>query len=167
MGPPPATDPPQGRGRPTVRYTLIELDDVTMVSAHQELVRMLVQLLGDMGADDEKVCAFGDRHGGNLVRGEGRAAVVSSLSRLGFAPHETTPRQDALAGALHLRLEHCPFRDAVLAPGGEMVCALHRGLLNGMARTACPGAVLEDLTSREPVQAGCLVHMAGLEPVTA
>ncbi|MCC6832342.1 MAG: hypothetical protein IT200_13425, partial [Thermoleophilia bacterium] len=60
------------------------------------------------------------------------------------------------------RLEHCPFREAVLAPGGEVICALHSGLVTGMAAASGPDARLAEFVAKDPRMAGCVVRLEGV-----
>lgn len=158
-----ARDKPSGRGRPTERY-LLEGDLAPRVAAHEELVRLLVGLLDRAGIGAETARRFGRERGGELARAAGREGIVRSLAGLGFAPHETTSAADALRGELAVRLEHCPFREAVLARGGERICALHHGLLEGMADRAGPGAEVTEFVPKDPRWAGCTARVRGLEP---
>ncbi len=155
-------DKPKGRGRPTERYVLID-DLAPRIAAHQELVRLLVGLLARSGLTEDEVEAFG-RETGPALGGAGRDGVLSSLAGLGFAPRETTRAEDVSRGELAVRLEHCPFREAVLAPGGEMICTLHRGLLQGMADRVSPGAEVTEFVPKDPRQAGCTARVVGLPP---
>ena len=154
-------DPPSGRGRPTERFSLAD-PEASRIAAQQELVRFLVAMLVEAGADNGTAREFGRRQGVRLVHTPGRDDVLGSLARLGFAPHETTSAGDAAAGALEIRLDHCPFRDAVLARGGTLVCELHHGLLEGMAQTAGPDARVSRFAAEDPRRAGCLVRLEGL-----
>jgi predicted ArsR family transcriptional regulator len=156
-------DAPQGRGRPTTRYSLVD-EEAPRIAAHQELVRLLVGLLRDVGADEAQAERYGVGHGGAMADPGGRDALMAAFARSGFAPREISSAADARAGTLELRLEHCPFREAVLSPGGELVCALHRGLATGMAGVASPGARLTDFVPKDPRPAGCRVRVEGLSP---
>lgn len=156
-------DRPNGRGRPTERYILID-DAAPRAAAHEELVRMLVELLQVAQVGEDVVRGYGRRRGAEQVPAAPslRSAVLAALAGLGFAPHETTPAAAAAAGDLWLRLEYCPFREAVLAPGGERICALHHGVLEGMV--AGGGATVTDFVPKDPRWAGCTARIAGLEP---
>jgi predicted ArsR family transcriptional regulator len=91
-------------------------------------------------------------------------AVADALARLGFAPREVTGDGDRRAGTSRLSLGNCPFRDAVARPGGHLVCALHRGLVEGVARRADPSATVPEFVARDPIQAGCTVAVAAPRP---
>lgn len=151
---------PRGSGRPRLRYRLIDMH-APQVAAHQELVRLLVVYIVHSGADARDVEAFGRKQGAFLAVGAGADAIPASFARLGFAPRETGSAEDRARGRLSIRLEHCPFRDAVTAPGGELVCRLHRGLAAGMVGAALPGGRLTAFRAEGPVQAGCQVVVDG------
>lgn len=154
---------PTGRGRPSERYMLID-DTAPRAAAHQELVRLLVGLLLEAGMTEDRAEAFGRSQGAGLMAQgtAGRGAILSGLARLGFAPREVASAAEAADGILDARLEHCPFREAVLAPGGEVICALHAGLLAGMASTSGPQARLTEFVAKDPRMAGCVVRLEGV-----
>jgi predicted ArsR family transcriptional regulator len=156
-------DPPSGRGRPTERYRLVD-PEASRIAARHELVRLLVALLVDVGADDDRARAFGAAEGSSLVAAADRDEIVGSLARLGFAPHDLTSTKDAAAGVLEVRLDFCPFADAVLTPGGTIVCALHRGLIEGAAGMDGAQVQVTEFTIRDPREAGCRVRLQGLPP---
>ncbi|MFN8122415.1 MAG: helix-turn-helix domain-containing protein [Thermoleophilia bacterium] len=152
-------DAPRGRGRPTSRYRLVD-GEVMRVTAHQELVRLLVGALGFLAPDQGRLEEFARDHGPVLLEGEGREAITAALMRLGFAPHDVTPAARAGDGEMEIRLDNCPFREAVATDGGAAVCTLHRGLLDGMA--AVSGGRLTDFVVHDPFRAGCVVRFAGM-----
>ena len=157
-------NPPSGRGRPTERFVLVD-PEVSRITAQQALVQLLVTMLVDAGVDHDRARAFGEAHASLIVSGARREQLIGSLARFGFAPHETTSVKDAASGVLELRLDHCPFADAVLAPGGTIVCALHRGLLDGAATTAQSPVTITEFEVRHPHDAGCIVRFEGIAPV--
>ena len=69
---------------------------------------------------------------------------ASRASRAGFAPREISSAADAEVGTLDMALEHCPFREAVLAPGGAAVCEL--GLATNRTWTNQSGEKQEETT---------------------
>lgn len=154
-------DRPSGRGRPTERYILID-DAAPRAAAHQELVRMLVELLQVAEVGEDTTRAYGRRRGATLLPAAAalRTAVLGALAGLGFAPHETTSAAGAARGELAVRLEYCPFREAVMAPGGERICALHHGVLEGMVDGH--GAAVTDFVPKDPRWAGCTARIEGM-----
>lgn len=155
--------PPTGhRGRPSNRYLLAQPDAVAAVG-HRELVQMLLELVRRAGVGEEEVEVVGWGRGERQVPREASVKdAVAMLSRLGFAPADVTSAAQARTGARHLRLWACPFKDAVLAEGGELICALHRGLVRGALERAA--AELTTFEPKDPVSAGCIVGIAAPPP---
>jgi predicted ArsR family transcriptional regulator len=158
---------PQGRGRPSTRYRVVD-GDAQAAAGHRELVRLLVKLLRQTGFAPQDLESFGRSQGRGMTEaGAGPRAVLDAFARLGFAPHETASAAEAAEGRIVARLECCPFREAVLAPGGESVCHLHRGLAEGLLERAAPGARLAGFEVRDPIHAGCrlvIESATGAEP---
>ena len=50
-------------------------------------------------------------------------------------------------------LDRCPFADGVEAPGGELICVLHRGLARGIVVRAAPEVTVTDLVVEDPRRA--------------
>lgn len=155
--------PSRGCGRPRLLYRLIDMQ-APQIAAHQELVRLLVVYIVHSGADAADVEAFGRMQGAFLAVGTGADAIAASFARLGFAPRETGSADDRADGRLSIRLEHCPFRDAVLAPGGDLICRLHRGLADGIIGAAAPDGRLTAFRPEDPVRAGCEVEFEAGAP---
>lgn len=153
---------PRGRGRPRLRYRLIDMH-APRIAAHQELVRLLVAYLAHTGASLEDVERFGRDQGAHFAEPGGAAAIMDSFARLGFAPRQTGTAAGTARGRLEIRLDNCPFRDAVIAPGGELVCTLHRGLAEGIARRAAPGGRVAAFAPVDAVRAGCRIVFEGLD----
>lgn len=162
-----APSAPTGRrGRPSAVYDLAAPHAVAAVG-HRELVRLLLEFARQMGTSEDDIEAFGWGQGPKLMAGEGIEALVASFAGLGFAPEEVTSEGDRRAGAIDLRLRSCPFREAVLAEGGHLICALHRGLVRGALERIDGGADLEVFEPKDPVTAGCRVLVTGLEAPAA
>lgn len=156
-------DEPRGRGRPRFRYRLVD-GGAAWVAAHQELVRLLVEAIVRSRADTRDVEAFGRRQGGFFATGTDATGIVEAFTRLGFAPRQAGSSADADRGRLTLRLGHCPFHDAVMAPGGDIVCRLHCGLADGIVAAVAPGGRLTAFEPQTPTRAGCHLVMDGLRP---
>ena len=148
------------RGRPAVRYRAA--GPRREAAATARLARMLVELVAESGLDEARVEEFGRRQAAVLAEpGDGRAALLDLLTTLGFSPRETTAAAGARAGRLEVVLGHCPFRDAVGAEGGRLVCVLHRGISRGLVELT-PDARLTGFEARPPEVAGCRIAAAGL-----
>jgi len=160
-----APSAPTGRrGRPSRRYALAAPHAVAAVG-HRELVLLLLELVRRAHTTEDDTEAFGWERGRNLVpRDAGLDDLVASLSGLGFAPEEVTPAADRRAGTMDVRLRACPFKDAVLAEGGHLICALHRGLVRGALERVDDDAELAIFEPRHPVTAGCRVLVTGAPP---
>ena len=160
-----APSAPTGRrGRPSARYALAAPHGVAAVG-HRELVRLLLELVRRAGMDDDDIEAFGIEQGYRLLGvdpTEGVTGIAAALAGLGFAPEEVTSAAGRDAGEMDVRLRACPFKDAVLAPGGEMICSLHRGLVRGTLDRVAPDAELTSFERKEPINAGCRVYVTGL-----
>lgn len=162
-----APAPPTGRrGRPSVHYRLAAPHGVEAVG-HRELVRLLLEMVRLAGFSEETAREFGRERGAGLLEvdaSQGAEAVGAAMAGLGFAPEEVAPAGERGAGRRDLRLRSCPFRDAVLAPGGELICALHHGLVEGALQRVAPEARLAEFRVEEPVRAGCRVLIEGAGP---
>jgi len=154
---------PGRRGRPSIRYRLVSKDGLAQ-AGHRELVRLLLGLVRRAGATEREVEEFGREEGRLLAhRGAGRQALAEAFARLGFAPEEVTDRAARRRGEMEVRLRRCPFADAVLAPDGHLVCALHRGVTLGLLDVAAEDANLTAFQPRDPIAAGCRVAVRGLD----
>jgi predicted ArsR family transcriptional regulator len=152
------------RGRPSMRYSLAAPHGVAAVG-HRELVRLLLELVRRSRLGEDGVEAFGWEEGRRLVAsGADAEALSAAFAGLGFAPEEVTAAAARGEGEMELRLRACPFKDAVLAEGGHLICALHRGLVRGALERVDDEAELAHFEPKDPVTAGCRVHVRGLPP---
>lgn len=148
------------RGRPAVRYRAAE--EGREAVAARRLGSMLVELVAEIGPDEELVEEFGRRHADRLgARRDGRSALLNQLTTMGFSPRETTGLRSSRSGHLDIVLGNCPFASAVEARGGQLVCALHRGLSRGLVEMT-PSARLTAFEIRPPKRAGCRLAAEGL-----
>lgn len=152
--------PPGGVGRPQNLYSLAA--DAPSLGLEPPVFPMLASMLLQMGIDAglsaaEAVVA-GAAQGRELASAHrGRTPCVDSamamLARLGFDPE----RVDEDDGSSTIGFANCPF--GVLAERNpELVCALHRGLVDGFVDAVGGVAVVDfhGLADREP----CLVQLA-------
>ena len=150
-------DPPRGRGRPARRYALAADPDDREAIGHRELVRLLMGLVRQTGLGPQEMERFGEGQGQAVpAEGGGLEELREAFARLGFAPREVSGPPPA-----DLVLERCPFADGVEAPGGELICVLHRGLARGIAARAAPGITVTELVVEEPRRAGCRLRLSG------
>ena len=151
------TDPPSGRGRPVRRYVLATDPGDREAVGHRELVRLLMGLVSGTGLGPEEMERFGEGQGWSIpVEGGGLDEVRLAFERLGFAPREVPGPAPA-----DLVLDRCPFADGVEAPGGGLICILHRGLARGIVGRAAPGVTVAELVARDPRRGGCRLRLEG------
>lgn len=149
--------PPQGPGRPPLRYRPNPgaAERLEGASPHESLSMMLVELLRGGGAPRE----VGRRAGHCLAieygtEGDAIAILEAVARRLGFEPHLQPSRT-----GVDVVLDRCPFLvPAAAAP--DIVCDLHRGIAEGIAERATGDAEVTDLTVRPPERAGCRIRVA-------
>lgn len=148
------------RGRPAVRYRAA--DAGREAAATRRLAHLLVELVAEIGPDEALVEEFGRRRAAGLAAtSDGRTALIDQLTAMGFAPRETTTTRASRAGELEVVLGHCPFRDAVQASGGALVCVLHRGISRGLVELS-PAGRLTGFEAQHPEGAGCRIAASGL-----
>ena len=84
-------------------------------------------------------------------------ALRAELERLGFDPAVATDPDRSEAATI--AFTHCPFRELAEA-NPDLVCSLHRGLVEGFVAEIGDGEVVEfrSLVHRDP----CQVELAGL-----
>jgi predicted ArsR family transcriptional regulator len=153
---------PGRRGRPSIRYRLVAPGGLAE-AGHGELVRLLLRIVRRAGASEQEMEDLGREEGRLLAgAGSGGEGLVEALARLGFAPEDVTAAADRGRGDMDLRLRRCPFADAVLAEGGHLVCALHRGLTLGFLDMAAADGYLSAFEPHDPLVAGCRVAARGV-----
>jgi len=93
----------------------------------------------------------------HVAREPAERALHDALSSLGFQPRIQKLDQAGLT----LCLDNCPFRDAV-RENQPAVCALHKGITQGLIDVLEPQAKLARFQPHDPEQAGCLVELTGV-----
>jgi predicted ArsR family transcriptional regulator len=157
-----APAPPTGRpGRPGIRHRLADPDGARR-HGHAELVRLLMSVVRRAGIDDDAAEEIGRDEGRLMAEGGGGAGFAGSLAALGFAPEDRTSAARRRRGELELVLRHCPFREAVASPGGEIVCRLHRGLSAGLLEGG--GGHIVTFEPDDPAAGRCRVTAGGVPP---
>jgi predicted ArsR family transcriptional regulator len=123
------------------------------------LSAMLLQVAVDSGAEAETVIEAGRHAGATLAHrpGDPRGCVemtTAMLEELGFDPASVTD-----GDLTTVAFGHCPFAELAEAQP-QVVCALHRGMLEGFVDELGDGTVSEfhDLGARSP----CRVELAGV-----
>ncbi len=138
-----------GVGRPQHRYFLapdapalgLEAPSFPMLSA------MLAATARAAGADAEDAVEIGREQGradaARHDRGDGAvAALVASSSELGFDPAVATGTDAGGDDVASVAFAHCPFGD-VAAEHPDLVCALHRGMVEGLVERCGDATVAE------------------------
>jgi len=122
------------------------------------LSRMLLQVAVDSGADGDTVLEAGRHAGASLAHrplaaGSCADAAVGMLEDLGFDPAVVSENDSTTVA-----FGHCPFAELAEAQP-QVVCALHRGILEGFVDEVGSATVEEfhDIVSRTP----CRVTLAG------
>ena len=80
------------------------------------------------------------------------------LTNLGLEPD--VDRSEA--GVIRCRLCNCPYRDSA-RENAEIVCALHRGITEGLLERLAPEAEMSRFEPKDPDMAGCLVEVTGID----
>lgn len=140
------------RGRPELRYRRAGTAD----EPFRRFLPLLLELIDRARASDIDAYEIGRAHGRDLpITADGSApdAVAGVLVTLGFAPRRLGPSAE---GGTRFALTRCPFSEAVTtATSGGRICALHHGLLAGVAHAR--GGELESFTVNDPRARPCEV----------
>ncbi|HEU4978191.1 MAG TPA: hypothetical protein VFT42_04795 [Solirubrobacteraceae bacterium] len=102
--------------------------------------------------------ATGREVGRELAQAREPASLQEGLAALGFEP-----RALPMAGGAAFELGTCPYREAAREQR-EVVCALHRGITDGLIDVVAPEARMTRFVPRDPDEAGCLIEIAGPVP---
>jgi predicted ArsR family transcriptional regulator len=151
----------QARGRPRHEWAIVPAAQPggEAPQAHGQLARWLARALGSGGDALADIEAGGRAIGRELAPEPGARplakAMRDALAALGFAPREERPAP----GRLCYSLGNCPYRDAV-RENQAVVCALHRGITEGLLDRLAPEARLEGFVAKDPYAAGCLIDIA-------
>jgi predicted ArsR family transcriptional regulator len=145
-------------GRPQHRWSLAP--DAPSLGLEPSAFRLLARLVAGVavraGIAEDAIVEVGREHGAALAAGTRRGsfsacvtAVEARMAELGFDP--------ALAedgGVVTVAFTRCPFRELAEA-FPDVVCPLHRGLVEGVAEVAGGGRVqrFSTLADRDPCQA--------------
>lgn len=145
----PAPELRHGRGRPSVVYRLTSEGAARRRDEYRFLATMLTDLVADDPQGEARAYQTGRRWGADLGAAEPGSAVDELLDHEGFAATEEDGR---------IEMRRCPF--AALAEGApQVICTLHRGLIDGALAAAGSSATVERL---EPfVEPGLCVARLG------
>jgi predicted ArsR family transcriptional regulator len=129
--------------------------------AYRDLGRWLARAVGSGRRGMRGIEQTGREIGRELVQASTDSpseTFESSLSALGFQPSRkaSPPKKETFS------LGNCPYRDAV-RENQPVVCALHRGITQGLLDSLAPQATLAAFVPHDPDQAGCTIEIRGLE----
>ena len=141
-------DPPQGRGRPTMRFRLVPTTDTWA-----RFALTLLEVVARQGIADDVIADVARDQGVEVIGATGAEDVFGAMAHLGFAPRDVTSPADQKAGRVRLEFLNCPLRDGVLSPGGSALCAAHHGLAEGMCERT--GQRLDAFDVVDPIRVGC------------
>ncbi|MGD9695902.1 MAG: helix-turn-helix transcriptional regulator [Thermoleophilia bacterium] len=151
---------PSGRGRPAARFRVSDTRRGALGA--KWLSDMLVALVNQAQPAPGLVEEFGRIQAPALAGGRsGRRALLDVLMGAGFAPQDVTPARAAGVGSVEIVLRRCPFREAVAAPGGDLICELHRGLSRGLVECN-RGASLTAFEVHPPESGACRLVAEGV-----
>jgi predicted ArsR family transcriptional regulator len=152
----------QARGRPRDMWSLDPraLASIQPQRAYTDLGRWLARAISPARNSLRAVEATGREAGRALARdadaGSPETTMHATLAAMGFAP----ARRSEPSGTLTYELCNCPYRDAV-RENQPVVCALHRGITQGLLDVLAPETRLTAFVPRDPVTAGCLIELSG------
>jgi predicted ArsR family transcriptional regulator len=149
------TDARGAVGRPQHRYSLAP--DAPALGfeppAFPVLARMLLRMAAGAGLPSADAVDAGREQGEQAARRTPDSipceeALLAELATLGFDPASVADDQ-----GVTIAFTHCPFRELAEA-NPELVCGLHRGLVEGFVGARGDGEVLafHDLADRTPCQ---------------
>jgi predicted ArsR family transcriptional regulator len=148
-----------GRGRPRYQWAIAPGARPAGRSprGYGELAPWLARMIGESEAEQSRAESEGRRIGQEIAprgpRTEPADALEAALSALGFEPEQRVAR-----GRRLYRLGNCPYRDAVRR-NQPVVCALHKGIAEGLLDRIAPGALLTGFEPKDPQRAGCLIEV--------
>lgn len=139
------------RGRPRKQY-LVRSDALSafrdVSGSYERLASMLVDVAGGSAPYDVGLRAVSSTPKPGIE--SANQSLMAELSSQGFEP-----RQD---NDTEVTLTHCPFAD-VATQNQEIVCELHRGMIDGHLATIDPSPTAK-LSPKEPHQAGCRIALS-------
>ena len=143
-------------GRPRLLYRLAPEAEGSWGTAGP--LEFLASALAEVIATDSSPYEVGRRLGrdraGELAGTglDGMAVIEGELERRGFRPKAKAKPRDGLT---EFALHRCPF-GSVAAASPEVVCALHRGLAEGLAE-GLGGLEVSEFVPRRPPRSACRI----------
>jgi len=125
--------------------------------AYRELAGWLGAALVAAGMGPPEVEAAGVAIGrAEATRGEARSSA--DVLEEAFAAMGFRPRREQRGARTAFTLCNCPYRAVAKAQPG-VVCALHRGIAEGLVDAIEPGATVARFEIKDPDTAGCVVEI--------
>jgi predicted ArsR family transcriptional regulator len=152
-----------GRGRPRLLYRVDPAVDGRWgaTGPYERLSLLLAEVTrtGAAPVDVGRRSALREAPAGDAET-EPVAALVDAMERQGFEPDLRVR-----GNRVELVLRHCPFESAAMVDP-DTVCALHLGIVEGVAEATGGRVVIDELRPRDPRRAGCrlLAHVEQPRP---
>ncbi|MDX6534826.1 MAG: hypothetical protein QOF68_2570 [Gaiellales bacterium] len=158
---------PQGRGRPRDEWSVSADAEPAGAAprAYGDLARWLARAIPARPGRLREIERAGRDFGRELAPhgvASAEAGLHHTLTGLGFQP----VLERGVAGRLSCRLRNCPYRESV-KENQPVVCALHRGITQGVLDVLDPAARLVGFTPKDPDRAGCEIEIEGLRETDA
>ena len=151
------------RGRPPDAWTIAPdaRPGGSAPRAYQDLGRWLARALRSRTTGLRSIEQTGRQIGRELAPDGAAAdpdAFETSLTALGFQPTAKLRESDRVTFCLR----NCPYANAVYE-NQPAICALHKGITQGLLDALAPEAKLAGFVPHDPDQAGCLIELRGLK----
>ena len=151
-----------GRGRPADRWSLEAgaRPGGQPARGYGELARWLARAIPARPDRRREVERAGRAIGGDLAPAAAESpskAFLTVLTNLGLEPLVDASEE----GTIRCRFCNCPYRDSA-RENAEIVCALHRGITEGLLERLAPEAQMSRFEPKDPDVAGCLVEVTGI-----
>ncbi len=138
-----------GRGRPSVVYRLTSEGAAHDRDEYRFLATMLTELVAEDANGETRAYQTGLRWGRHLQTAESTLDIVDLLDRQGFAATENHGR---------IEMRRCPFA-ALAEDAPQVICTLHRGIIDGALKAAGTERSVETLQPFEE-QGLCFAHLS-------
>jgi predicted ArsR family transcriptional regulator len=147
---------PATTGRPPLQYRVAPaaMGSWGAPGPYELLAVLLLEVAGGTLTPAEAGADAGRRLAPEYPRGaDGIDVLETEMARRGFEP-----RRERHGALIELVLDRCPFEAAALA-NPDIVCAVHRGLAEGILEGTHAGATVRDLVVHNPSRAGCRLQL--------
>lgn len=143
--------PASGPGRPRLQYRPAPSAAAKWGGRgpYEELTLHLVDMAASGRSPREQGAAAGRRAPVARSSGDALVSLEGEMARWGFEPHidDRGSTADLIAGS-------CPF-EAAASAAPDVVCEIHRGLVEGVLEAVDGSYELAAFTRRDPARAGC------------